>query len=345
MVRRSVFVGVLGVVAVLAGCSSGPDRGDVLRATAAEIVVPAFDAFEADVRALSDAAAAFCAGPSETGAAEVRTATVDARAAWAYTEVMWVGPVMERRSWARVDWPIVAEEIEELLADESIELDLDRIGSRIGADQRGLGAVEYLIDTEVASFDDPRRCDYLVSVLEIVRIEAEAIVSDWTGSFDGGPPYLELIGADDAAVDGYVNESVFLLEATTDLELGVALGVTGADRDIDAVMEGPLDTGVADLDQRLAGLNAVLVGNGEAPGLRELLSDDLAERLELQIAEARDSVMAIDGSLRSAIEADSSLVAAARDAIKVVQVTVSTEVVSELGVTIGFSDADGDTGG
>ena len=148
MVRRSVAIGAVGIAAVLAGCSSGPDRSEVLTVTASEIVVPAFDAFEADVDVLSKAVDGFCAAPAENSAAEGRAATVDARAAWAYTEVMWVGPVMERRSWARVDWPIVAEEIEELLADTSIELDLDRIGSRIGADQRGLGAVEYLIDTD-----------------------------------------------------------------------------------------------------------------------------------------------------------------------------------------------------
>ena len=38
-------------------------------------------------------------------------------------------------------------------------------------------------------------------------------------------------------------------------------------------------------------------------------------------------------------------VAAARDAIKAIRITVATEVVGRLGVTIGFSDADGDSSG
>ena len=86
-----------------------------------------------------------CNNLSPDALRDARDALVDARAVWSYSEPMWVGPVMERRSWAVIDWPIVTDEIEELIADTSIELDNERLSRRIGADQRGLGAVEYIL--------------------------------------------------------------------------------------------------------------------------------------------------------------------------------------------------------
>jgi predicted lipoprotein len=68
---------------------------------------------------------------------------------------------------------------------------------------------------------------------------------------------------------------------------------------------------------RLDGIRWALVGDGtpEHVGLTPLLSDDLVERLTAELD--------------------------ARDATEV-QLTISTEVVGELGTTVNFSDADGD---
>lgn len=66
---------------------------------------------------------------------------------------------------------------------------------------------------------------------------------------------------------------------------------------------------------RLNGIRLALLGAGPDEGITLLLSDDLAERLgaELDAADAMD-----------------------------VQVTISTDIVGELGTTVNFSDADGD---
>ena len=103
-----------------------------------------------------------------------------------------------------------------------------------------------------------------------------------------------------------------------------------------------------DLRHRLMGLRSVLVGAGESrAGLSPLLGDDLSERLEAQLEVALGAVDAIGPPLRQAATRPGSRegVIAARDAIKTVQITVGTEVVSRLGVVIGFSDADGDMAG
>ena len=133
----------------------------------------------------------------------------------------------------------------------------------------------------------------------------------------------------------------------TDRELGRALGVMEGGADPTAIVEGPAGLGVVDLQARLEGLRAVLVGVDGEGGLGPLLGDDLTERLTAQTDEAAAAladVAALDVPLREAVETSPATVQAAMDALNALQVTVATEVVSRLGVTLGFSDADGDSG-
>lgn len=344
--RRLATCGFALTLLASACGSADADRGEALESAATQTIVPAYEAFAADTGALTEAATSFCADPSPESMSTVGSATAAAHASWAFTESMWIGPVMDRRSWAVVDWPIAEDEIDELLADTTIDLDAERIGQRIGADQRGLGAIEYLINSDLAAFDDQRRCDYLLSITEVIGTEAALIVADWTRDFEEAGPWSAGISVDaDNNIDALVNDAVFMLEASADAELGTALGEMDRAQDPDAIVEGPLGLGVDELRGRMAGLRALFVGAADAPGISELLGDDLAARLGEQLDAADAALAAIDGPLAVAVADRPADVSAARAAIKAVQVTVSTEVVSRLGVTIGFSDADGDTGG
>ena len=89
----------------------------------------------------------------------------------------------------------------------------------------------------------------------------------------------------------------------------------------------------------------MLTGVGDGPGLIDVLrarSADTAERL----ATATDAAVEVMGTLvpsTRASFADLAPVDVAQEAVSVVRVLVSTEVASHLGVTISFSDADGDS--
>ena len=131
----------------------------------------------------------------------------------------------------------------------------------------------------------------------------------------------------------------------SDMELGVALGRSDSTPDPEAIVEGPSGLGVADGLARLAGLRGVLLGSDGAGGLAPLMSDELVERLDADIAAAEAAWAAIPAPLRAATVAQPDLTEAARAATKQVQITISTEVVSQLGVVVGFSDTDGDSGG
>lgn len=347
----AALVVAVAVGAAAAGCGAGtPDRAEVLEDLADEVIVPAYERLAVSTEALAGATAELCSTLDPDALAAARRALEQARADWSYSEAVWVGPVMERRSWAVIDWPISAVEIEELIADSSVEIDYDRLARRIGADQRGLGAVDYLLGppggAALDDLADRRRCAYLAGVAEVAAAEAALLPADWTADFEGEGPYRAVFAdPDGTGLDDVVNDAVFLLEAITDLELGIALGEMGSGADPSRIAEGPAGLGAADLAGRLEGLRAVLIGAGETPGgLSPLLGDDLTGRLASQLASAAAAVAAIESPLLEAVAASPQTVSAARAAIKDLQVTVATEVVSRLGVTIGFSDADGDTG-
>ena len=346
----AALVVVGAVCAAVAGCGGGtPDRGDVLGDLADEVIVPTYERLAVSTEALAGATAELCSTLDPDDWAAARRALGEARADWSYSEAMWVGPVMERRSWAVIDWPISPSEIEDLIADTAVEIDYDRLARRIGADQRGLGAVDYLLGppgaADLDKLADPRRCAYLAGVAEVAAAEAALLPADWTADFEGEGPYRAVfVDSDGSGLDDVVNDAVFLLEAITDLELGAALGEMGREADPSRIAEGPAGLGAADLADRLEGLRAVLIGPDDAGGLSPLLGDDLTGRLAARFAAAAAAVAAIEPPLLDAVATSPQTVSAARAAIKDLQVTIATEVVSRLGVTIGFSDADGDTG-
>ena len=345
------LVAAMAAVGLLAtGCgSSAPDRGDVLVDLADEHVIPAYERLDEAAADLVVAADAVCREVGTATIAAANDALSEVRAAWLASEAMWFGPVMERRSWAVVDFPISPEEIEALIADESITLDFDRLYRRIGADQRGLQAVEYILGPPdappVGELDSPRRCGYLVGISEVIAAEVALLPDDWAVSWEEGPAYREIVGDVEAgALDALVNDALFLLEAITDAELGTGLGLMEAPADPEAIIEGPAGLGVVDIASRVEGLRAVLVGDDAGSGIAPLLPSDLVDRIRSGLDRADAALADLDGPLRARLVDSPAEVAEIRDALSEVQVLVVTEVVAALGVTIGFSDADGDSG-
>ena len=333
---------------IIAACgTSTPSRDDVLADLAEGVIVPGYERLRDVAQDLETATSALCATPSVESLSEARGALAAGRDAWSYTEAMWVGPVMDRRSWATIDWPIDAEQIESLIADTSVELDHDRLSRRIGADQRGLKAVEYILGDKdaVVSGLDGRQCRYLTGIAAVIVEEAQLVSNDWAESWEGGEPYRAVLAANpERSIDAIVNDTVFLLDAIVDAELGAALGKTNDEPDTEAILEGAAGLGSDDLRSHLRGLWAIFVGTEATPGLSPLFSNDLRERLGSQFDNAEAALNGIAAPLRTQIAEAPEQVLMVRGAFGAIRVTVSTEVVATLGVTIGFSDADGDSG-
>ena len=307
------------IALVAAGCGDDPpDRAEVVGDVAADVAVPRFERFARATEDLSEKIDAVCAGPDNDTVNEASSAVQRTRQEWLSTQATWTGPVMERRSPAVVDWPIRVADIEALIERSAPgEITADIIGNNVGADTRGLTAMRWVLDhDDVAELlGDERWCDYLRANAEVIVSEAGLIVADWTESWDGGDAFGEILAdaaESDAWLEMLVNDTIFLVHKLT---------------------EEPRDEG--DLPPRDVTTDRIVQLDGVGvvyDALEPLLGDGLSERLddEIEAAHAAWEGRNLDDGRALAAE---------------VEATLATEVAARLDVTIGFSDADGDSAG
>jgi predicted lipoprotein len=359
MIRR-LLAATAAVPLVLAACSGGggTKRTDALEALADDHLVPAYGALATSTAELQAAVGALCAAPSDATLTAAQGALAAARGAWKRTEATRIGPDMDRRSAEKIDWPIDATRIDELLDSSTpAPLTAEVVGTQMSSALRGLGALEHVLfpADALTGIGSPRTCEYAVAVATVAATEAAAVAEAWSEPTGDEPPYRDVfVGADDSktadmALDDLVNESLNLTERMTDIELRVVRGDgPGApppdpiDTDLLlSIHEGPAGLGVADALDRLAGLRTVYVD-----GLGPLLGDDLLATITGELDAATSAFEAVgDTTMRDAATLQTAQVRVAFDAVKDLQTTIATEVVAELGVTVGFSDSDGDAAG
>lgn len=344
----------IALAALLAACGGG--GGDPQREAAAtladEVIVPAYAAETEAAATLERRMDALCAEPTPRRLAAARSAWAEARAGWKRTEPAWVGPAMDRRSEGLVDWPASAEGVESVLAsgrpaDESTVLSTS-------TSSRGLGAVEHLLfgDGEATASRlarEPRRCAYARAVAGVVAAETAALSAAWAEGLDGDPPYAETLGGEGAdamsgeeAIGMIVEDHLFLVQQISDHELGPSLGLRGAPRP-EALAEGAAGRGAADIALRLEGLRAAYAPGMEGESLGDLLGDR-SDAVRGRLLARLDEAVAIARAVKGPLGDDAAARRRLAEAIDAVQTVLAAEVVSVLGVTVGFSDNDGDSG-
>ncbi len=352
VLRNSLLTGA--VLATAVACGSGaPDEAEVLVSITDGVVVPSYEALAAEAASLNDALNALCTAPSEAALSDAQEAWRGARDAWARSEASGLGPVLDRRSAGVIAWAIVQpERIETLLASGSA-ITVDFVRNNISSTQRGLGGIEYVLfagDAPSLLAADPARCAYLTAAGKVIADEAAGIRDDWTTG--DGSPYRDYFTGRAAesletseAVAEVVRTQVFLIRTIVDMRLAGALGLRG-DADPTAIPGGGAQNALADLRNQVLGMRDVYQGAGEGAGISALvvpLSEDADARVRAGFEASLAAIDAVDGSLREAAATGSAQAVAVYEELMALQDTLSTEVVSLLGVSVGFSDADGDS--
>jgi len=303
----------LGLVAALAGCGGDapPGRAETLEPIVATAVPARYAEWSDRATALADAVDAACAaadaGAPSPGVVDGLGEDVAAlRAAWTRLEPFWIGPTVDRRSKFLVDWPIDRAEVDELLAGDAA-IDAYSLRTLVAADQRGLAALAHVLDAPL----DARRCDYAVGNAEMVAAEAAALAAEWA---DFGPTLAADAAAADDALGEIVSETLFITSSLMELEPeGMQRERVEGVRWVFFGDEPPISTPD--------------VGGGAEPavvGIAPLLDEGIAEQL--------------------ATELDAALAMPYGVAAMAVEVTIETNVVSGLTISVTFSDADGDGG-
>lgn len=326
--------------------AAGPevDRGEVLAGLADDVIVPAYEAFAADFEAFDTAIGALCATPSPETLEAGREAWRATVLAWQRTRPGAVGPATEKRLMSAVGFEARVATIEDLLAGtEPVDTAALLKG---GAVIRGLYSAEVGLFAEgsdaLAAAAGSRRCQYLTAVSGLALEAAAEVRDDWTGGYRD-----EFVDGMDG--DQQMSVAELLNEVTNRLRQLDEQGFRdlAAAESLDELDESRLDgaAGYA-MAQRKALLDGVVALIGDAEGgivaLTAERSPDTADRLVEATAAAVDALAPLPDSVAAAFEQTDDIATAADD-IAELKVLLATEVASQLGVTITFSDSDGDS--
>ena len=368
---------------ILASCGIGQaSRSSVLADLANEVIIPAYNRFQDSAEELQKTVVKLCENLAENNLIATRNALSVSFSRWSYIEYMTFGAVTERRSRTAIRWPIDDDQIEGLIADNTIALTQNHLKNSIGADQRGLHAIEYILytaplpatadstvdgssttvdgsstteDTTVGSSSNiavlesllsERRCEYLQGITKVVADEATHVATAWSKNTLGVSHFDNFTNASNDSLDTVINDILLLLKEVTDKQLGAALGVANTTAGVKAdvtstrkqpnlIPEGPSADGVEEITAKLNGIADVMIGYSvSGSGLAPLLGGQLTSRLKSEINDVGKLLNAIEIPLRSLSVKAPRTVLQLHNALKTIQNTVATDVVSRLDVLL-----------
>lgn len=332
------------------------DRAEVLQSLTSRVILPGYAEVASTLAQWERSLEGLCASPGGVGLEAARQDWRAARGAWLRTESFRFGPAMERRSASLVDWwPVDVPKIDEHLT-EGGAVTIERVSQYLPATQRGLSAAEYLLFGPASGAlaqgsGGGSRCAYVRAVAAVAGDEANGILAEWKGAegdagyagYYDGTAAVSLLDREAEAVA--VRSLVFQVRAIANMRLAPALGLDGP-ADAGAIPAGGADNTRADLLSQLDGIARIYRGAEGGLGISDrvrTLSSETDARMLFAIEAAIAAARNLDASIVAQLEANPDQVMAAYDRIKEMQRVLNTEIVSLLGVSVGFADTDGDS--
>lgn len=308
-------------------CAQAVDDNSFMQTVHRDWSAPRAAAFARDSAALVPAVQSLCAASQD----KAEAARQKARSEWRSTLASWerlsgvaFGPVLERRSQRAIDFtPTRPRLIEKAIkAAPSSAKDMELVGSP----GKGLPALEWLLWVKPIK-PASAECRYAVQVAADIQREAEALAAAQPKSTDAQTALSEL-----------VNQWVGGIERLrwANMELPVRAAGTSSEE-------------VPDFPRRESDA-ASISWAGQWDALRSLATQDevslqaaLRARGQGKVADAlAHAIKQADASMQSLTIADRAKVLTAAKKLAALKRLVESDVATALGVSIGFSDADGD---
>lgn len=349
--------------AALYGCASegqGDTRRTLLERWSSELIVPLYADFEQRSEEVAEAVEALCASPSEPALAAARAAWQSAREPFKRAEVFAFGPYSrpEFRIGPKLDsWPARPEDVEEWIAGSN-PVDAATL-AELGVWHKGLPVVEYFLYSPEASAQSqlavPRRCEYLRSTATELVSRARELHLEW--SPEGGNFANELSGAGRTstawrtlrdAFSEVINRMGFTLENVRRDKLGRPLGdMTGGvtlPNETESRFSG---RAVRDILDNLAGIEVLFFGDParNLPGVSSYAIErgrNFDAQFRSAVDGARTALEAVSAPLGEAVATETERVREASARLGELQGLIQTDLISALGLTLNFNDADGD---
>ena len=330
------------------------ERKAMLENLTTDVILPAHAALLEAAKGFEQTVQTFAADLTPDTLDAAQTAWAEAGTAWAGVELYALGPLDITVLHNQINKPIINPTlINEYL--ESGKVTAETLAAQ-GSTVKGLTAAEYLLfsfdgdEAVLSAFEEPQRTAYLVALSKVLLMATQDLYDYW--SPDGENYAATFAAADEAggstkgSINMLVNEMIVVLEEVARLKLAAPLGLSdGETADPDKV-EAPLSE--TSLERVRANLESVeqAFSGGDGLGLDDYLefldADTQATLVEERLVEALASLNAIEESLETAVTTQPDAVQALYDAVQALLVATSVDAANQLGITVTFSDADGD---
>lgn len=350
----------LSMVWVVISCAGpGYDREAMLGAIADSVIVPAHRTFVAEARALTETVEAFTTAPDSSTLQAVREQ-------WLATELAWKGVEMfefeglllvhnsiEKRP-PRVEF--IERTVGEIAAGEYETVNADLVDG-LGSTTKGLAAIEYLVypspDHEapvLEAFESEARSAFLHALTANVARKAEELLAFWIPDGENYAQTFRENATEGADIRGSIsmlaNNLIELYEMNMQTRLGIPMGRMTDGEPRPTEVEAPLSgTSLQLMEASLESVRATF-----AAGLDDYLdylhpgsgAEPLAGQIHSQFDVVFEALSQIDPPLRETVVRDPESVRAAYEQMRTLLVLVKTDMAAQLGITVTFSDADGD---
>jgi predicted lipoprotein len=326
-------------------------------------ITSGFEDFSEKTSDLETSIENFCSNINEENLITAQNHWRDAKLQFKRVELFSFGPLVGSASLigAFDFWPPRSQDIETALVnnDDFSKETLNQISGRI----RGLPVLEYLLfdvnDDNQNILDNmtEKRCSFSIAVSGKLAIDAEGVYEQW--SINGGNFSAELSNAgngsqtyesESEAIGALVNEMGTFIGIIKDSKISKPLGLTTDQINVDileAKLSGTsLESMIANLESFKSFYNGTFT-TLETPSFYQFLSfrnQSLADQLSNLIDSSITNLELIPSPLSETLidESTQDQLLIALNSIRDLKALISSELTSELGVTIFFNDADGD---
>jgi predicted lipoprotein len=286
--------------------------------------------FKQTTRNLQTAVEAMCGAESTATLDGARHAWVDAMLAWESLGVVGVGPLLKRHTAANIDfWPTRPNMIEAAMRSPPADA---RALRKLSVAARGLPALEWLLWTPGphAPANVEKSCRYSQVLAKDLADEAEALELEFAKLAAKAPAGAEA----SKLLAECVNQSVAAIEDLRRKRLLNPLTIRTSTAYARSLSQQAQPAIVVQWDA----IQDLLIGDNKGSLSALLEGSDLPTAAAHLQAKARES----DTALRAVVLSDPVSVRRAAEALMGLRRSIETEIAPALGITISFSDFDGD---
>jgi uncharacterized protein len=337
------------------------DRNAMVANYADNIIVPGYQTFKTEAAEMTAAVTAFTTTPTVATLTAVRKEYQDAYKAWQDVSAFEFGPADEQLLRSNLNiYPTTTSQIENNISSGNYDLQ-----AAVNIPAKGFPAIDYLLysketDAEVVALytsgsNAANRKKYLQDVSASVKQHADATYNGWTtGNYT--KKFKEAAGtAVGSAIGSLVNQLNSDIDLTKRAKVGIPSGRFTAGTARPEKVEAFYSKTSLDLLKRaIQAEKAIFMGmtatGTNGPGLDDYLdhvnakynNGKLSDAIKAQFDAALAAANAVQGPLSVAVTSQPQAVTKVYDELQKLIILTKTDMPAALGVTITYTDNDGD---